>query len=54
MAVNKEAPSSSAESGMYYFDDAFDLAGRRIHGKEEEVRSELIKFLGEHSAWPEA
>lgn len=54
MAVNKEAPSSSAESGMYYFHDAFDLATQGIHGSEEEVRSELMNFLGEHSAWPEA
>lgn len=48
MALAEDVPNPGAGSQMSWFDDAFDLADRRIWGTHESVLDELRRFLEEH------
>jgi uncharacterized protein (DUF2342 family) len=50
LARDSYAPSRAAEDESSYFDDAFDLAERKIDGTIEKVASELEAHLKQYAA----
>ena len=47
-SYDEQLPHPEVQGDMYRFDDALELAGRRVYGEIEEVLDELRLFLKKH------